>query len=75
MAEEPANLVLEYLRRFDARLDRMEHGLEDLKFRIGALKTSVAHVQTVLAHHSKQFDQIGARLGRIERRLDLVGAG
>jgi tetrahydromethanopterin S-methyltransferase subunit G len=45
-----------------------------LKFRIGALQTSVPHLQTVLTHHSKQFDQVNARLGRIERRLDLVDA-
>lgn len=67
MTEEPHNLILDFLRRFDTRLNRIEEGIRDVKFRVGSIETSVAHV-------SSKMDRFDERLSRIERRLDLVDA-
>jgi chromosome segregation ATPase len=82
MAEEPTNPILEYLGRFDARLERMEGDLQELKLRVGDLETAVvllhtdlAHQHSVLAQHSNRFDRIEASLTRIEQRLELAPAG
>jgi multidrug resistance efflux pump len=74
MTEEPISLV-EFLRRFDARLERMEDDLQELKLRVGNLEAGVAHLGVVIAQHSNRFDRIEGRLARIEQRLDLVDAG
>jgi cob(I)alamin adenosyltransferase len=65
MADEPDNLILQYLRRFDTRLERIEFDIHDLKVRM----THVEENQ-MLVH--RRLDRIDDRLDRIEKRLDLV---
>ncbi len=64
MAEEPENLVLHYLRRFDERLERMEFDVHDIKVRL----THVEENQSIV---HRRLDRIDDRLDRIEKRLEL----
>ncbi len=65
--EEIANLTLEYLKRFDTRLERIEHDIGDIKFRL-------RQVEDTASHHTTRFDRVDDRLHQIEKRLDLVDA-
>ena len=66
-SDEIANLTLEYLKRFDSRLERMENDVSDIKFRL-------RQVEETISHHTSRFDRIDDRLLQIEKRLDLVDA-
>ncbi len=78
MADEPANLVLHYLRRFDAKIDTMAADVREMKERLSSVERQTAAMRVDFAdlradfvrieHRLDRFDQ---RLERIERRLDL----
>lgn len=72
--DDIANLTLEYLKRFDARLERISDDVSDLKERVGHLETSIAQQGVLIANMSNRMDRIDGRLQRIEKRLDLVEA-
>jgi hypothetical protein len=61
MTTEPDNIVLQYLRRFDEKLDRVVDEMQDVKVRLTALEQGLAGI-------NRRLD----RVERIERRLDLV---
>ena len=65
MADEPDNTVLQYLRRFDAKLDRVVDEMLDGKVRLTAVEEGLAGV-------NRRLDRVEIRIERIERRLDLV---
>jgi predicted nucleic acid-binding Zn-ribbon protein len=67
MEPEPDNLVLQFLRRLDVKLDRVIEDVQNLKLRM-------THVEEGLAGVNRRIDRIEQRLDRIERRLDLVDA-
>jgi archaellum component FlaC len=73
MADEPENLILVMLRRFDERFTRLEtkmdriiDDLHDVKVRLTAVETGLSVVQ-------RRIDRLEDRVERIEKRLDLVG--
>lgn len=76
MAEEPENLVLERLRDIRGVLDTLALDVVDIKSRLGRLQTqtavSLSQIQVTLAEHSGWFDRVDERLGRWERRANLV---
>jgi archaellum component FlaC len=65
LADEPDNIVLTYLRRIDAKLDRVIDDVQDLKVRM-------TNVEEGLAGVNRRLDRLEVRVERIERRLDLV---
>jgi archaellum component FlaC len=65
MAAEPDNIVLQYLRRFDEKLDRLVDEMPDVKVRPTSVEDGLAGV-------NRRLDRLEARVERIERRLDLV---
>jgi DNA repair ATPase RecN len=65
MANEPENILLAYMRRFDEKLDRVAEDVRDLKSRVTAL------VEGIVGIH-RRMDRFELRLDRIEKRLDLV---
>ncbi|WP_237477166.1 hypothetical protein [Lichenibacterium dinghuense] len=65
MGDEPDNLVLTYLRRIDAKVDRLTDDVRDLKIPMTAVEEAVVGVH-------RRMESLDARLHRIERRLDLV---
>ncbi len=67
MADEPDNLVLQMLRRIDAKLDRLTDDVQDLKMRM-------THVEEGLAGVNRRLDRLEMRVDRIERRLELTDA-
>ncbi len=67
MVDEPDNLVLQMLRRIDAKLDRVIDDVHDLKVRMSAVEEGLAGVH-------RRLDRLEARVEQIERRLDLVEA-
>lgn len=64
MSDQPDNIVLEYLRRFDRKLDSVADDMRDVKLRMTAVETGLAGVQ-------RRIDRVEERLERIERRLEL----
>ena len=80
MSGEPDNIILVYLRRIDAKLDRLIDNVRDLKHRRsprsrarlpGCARKRRASA-AIWAAASLRIDRIETRLDRIERRLDLV---
>lgn len=65
MADDPDNIVLVYLRRFDEKLDRIGDDVRELKGRMTALEESVVGLQ-------RRMDRLDLRLDRVEKRLDLA---
>jgi hypothetical protein len=74
MTEDTENLVLEMLRRIRASQERTELDLADVKSRVSALEQMQGQVLVLLGAMSQRMDRFDERLGRIERRLDLVEA-
>jgi uncharacterized coiled-coil protein SlyX len=79
MADAPDNLIFEYLRRLDAKLDRVIEDIGDLKIRMTAVEerlartdVAIANLELSIAGVNRRIDRVEARLERIERRLDLV---
>ena len=65
MANEPDNIVLQYMRRFDEKLDRVVDEMLDVKVRLTAVEEGLAGI-------NRGLDRLEGRVERIERRLDLV---
>jgi hypothetical protein len=74
MAEKPENLLLEYMRRFDARQARFEDALRDISARLSSIAGYPATMHGDLALHRGEIESLKARVDRIERRLDLADA-
>jgi archaellum component FlaC len=72
MTEETENLVLELLRKTRASQERMEQDIGDLKARMSAVENLLGQQQIQFAALNGRMNRFDERLGRIERRLDLV---
>ena len=79
MADAVENLMLEHLKRFQATLERVDRRQEELITRVSNLEGAIASIMQHLAHFSAAdaqqqvaIDNIGRRLDRIERRLELT---
>ncbi len=82
MSESFDNLLLEVLRRLEARLARITDQVHDLSHRLGAVEQRVGGIVATEALHyaatSVRLDRVDARLDLIERRMgriDRPGAG
>ncbi len=65
MEDDPNNLTLVFLRRLDAKMDRVLEDVQDLKVRM-------THVEEGLAGVNRGLDRMDTRLDKVERRLELV---
>jgi hypothetical protein len=65
MSDQPENIVLIFLRRLDAKLDKLADDMLEVKERLGHLEGQYASI-------SRRVDSLDIRLGRLERRLDIV---
>jgi phage host-nuclease inhibitor protein Gam len=76
MSDDPDSLILRYLRRIDASLDRIKEDIADLQRRMTTLETQVGQlIATEQSHYAatmQRLDRFGDRLDRIDRRLDLT---
>ena len=74
MADEPFNLMLEHLKRFQATLDSMRLDMLDLKVRMSAIETNFGQMSYQIGGINGRLDRLDERVARIERRLDLIEA-
>ena len=74
MSDDPENLILDYLRRLDAKVDRLGEVMAEIKTRMTSLEISVAKLHSDFAGQSLRMDRIEARLDRIEKRFDPIPA-
>ena len=81
MSGEPETLVLVYLRRLDAKMDRVIEAIQDPKHRVTSLEMSMTRVSADISDIRSDYaglqvrmDRIETRLDRIEPRLDLQAA-
>jgi hypothetical protein len=65
MAENVENLVLEYLRRLDKKVDGLAEDVREIR-------TTQAAMLQLLASHDNHMLRMETRLERIDKRLDLV---
>jgi len=79
VSDGPDNLLLVYLRRIDAKVDRNTDDLREVMHRLTAIDISVAGLRRDIAalseadaHLSARVDKMSDRLERIERRLDIL---
>ena len=74
MSEQTEHLILEMLRRIRSMTERIEADVGDLKLRMSAVENHIGQMQVQIAGTNSRMDRIEERLGRIERRLELVEA-
>ena len=67
MTEGTRDIVPEYLRHFDAKLDRVADDVRDLKVRNTGVEEGVAGV-------NRRLDRMEMRLDHIEKPFDLTDA-
>ena len=68
------NSVLDHLRAIQAKVDKIDSDLGDLRQRVSSVEQHLAGVQRDVANIHERLDRQGDRLDRIERRLELTGA-
>jgi predicted nucleic acid-binding Zn-ribbon protein len=62
MVEAPENLIFEYLRRLDTKLDRVIEDIADLKIRVTSVEERIAQVELSIAGVNRRIDRVEARL-------------
>ena len=72
MADEPVNLVLEFVKRIDRRLENVETIVIDTRARLHSVEEQVALMRQDVVRIDSRMDRFDDRLQRIERRLDLI---
>jgi len=74
MTAETESLMLEQLRRIRASMERMELDVQDLKVRMSLVEQTSGQILIAVGGLNQRMDRFDERLGRIERRLDLIDA-
>ncbi len=74
MADEPVNLILEFVRRIDRRLENVETIAVDIRARLHSLEEQVALMRQDIVRIDHRMDRFDERLQRIEKRLELIEA-
>ena len=72
MPDEPNSIVLEHLRHIRRAVDRIELDLTDVKSRVSSLEQVQGQILALMGTMNQRMDRFDERLGRVERRLDLV---
>lgn len=70
--DEPQNLVLEHLRAIRGDVAKLANWMETLSTEMTALRHHVFGAITTQNHDHVDLAEMKVRLGRIERRLELV---
>ena len=75
MSEAPESLTLIFLRRLDAKTDRLAEDMREVKQRLTGLEVVVGNLAaTELSHYAmtaERVDRLSQRIERIEAHLDL----
>ena len=80
MTENVENLILEHLRGLRASVDGIDVKIDTITLRVGSLEEHVAGLRRdpallhgYIAATNQRFEHHEQSLGRIEKRLELVG--
>jgi archaellum component FlaC len=65
MADEPESVLLEYMPRFDRKLNDLIDDVREVKIRMTGVEEGLAGV-------NRRLDRVEARIERVERRLELT---
>lgn len=65
------NLILEHLRALRTDMSDIKADVRDLKLRMSSIENYMAIFHLEIARHGSKFDEVDARIERIERRLQL----
>jgi hypothetical protein len=65
MADGPESVLLEYMRRFDRKLNDLIDDVRELKIRMTGVEEGLAGV-------NRRLDRMEGRFERVERRLELT---
>lgn len=72
VSDERADLMLNMLRAIRGKLDEHDQKFEEIIIRLGRVEREIANLHGDFAGLSVRMDNLDRRVGRIERRLDLV---
>lgn len=71
MVQDPHEIILDHLRRFDSRQGRFEDSLNLFGERLTSIERYLAAMHGDITEHRGEIDALKARLTRIEKRLEL----
>ena len=74
MAEDVSNFVLEQLRHIRSGLDVLRETVADHGVRLSSIEEHTGQVLVQLGELNRRMDRFDERVGRLERRLELVEA-
>ncbi|MBV9519578.1 MAG: hypothetical protein JO068_15830 [Hyphomicrobiales bacterium] len=74
MADEPVNLIPEFVRRIDRRLENVKTAAVDMRAGLHSLEEQVALMRQDVVRIDHRMDRFDERLQRIEKRLELTEA-
>ena len=74
MSDNVEHILLEQFRRLNARFDKFELEIIDLKMRASSVDEHLGGIMMSVSGINNRLDRIDERVGRIERRLDLTDA-
>jgi uncharacterized membrane protein len=66
------NILLEYPKRIRGQLNDIQQTQSEHGIRLSNIEQELAHQHGRIAEQSVRFDRVSERLGRIERRLELL---
>lgn len=72
MTDETANLILEYMRKFERALAEMRHDLHDMREELQSVNRRLSNLEAGQALMNRRVDRLDEPVTRIEKRLDLV---
>jgi hypothetical protein len=72
VGDEPRDIVLDYLRRIDRKVDGLLEDFRLFNVRVVAGESQVAGLHVGDVQQNAEIDRIKTRLDRIERRLQLA---
>jgi tetrahydromethanopterin S-methyltransferase subunit G len=71
MTDEPANIVLEHLRRIDRKVDGVLDEMRHMNLRMGSIEKVLSGQYVADVDQNQELDRLKTRVDRIERRLEL----
>ncbi|QMW21852.1 hypothetical protein [Sandaracinobacteroides saxicola] len=74
MTDERSDLMLEMLKRIRGDVLDIKNEIGDLKLRMHAVEEHVGSIVVSLSGVNHRLDRMDERIGRVERRLELVDA-
>jgi len=72
MADEPRDIVLEYLRRIDRRMESVAEDVKSLGTRMLSVEKHLAAFHTAGSDQMGEIARLKVRVDRIEQRLELA---